>query len=284
MKKISLLTARHLPNLSPDDALLFNYLKSESDWEVDIIIWSEFNPNNFSGDALIIRSVWDYPDHIEQFQKLLHDCQQRKIKVFNPIATIQTNMNKSYLFELQKKFGIKIPQSLTLSPSNYNLEQAIKDLAEEAVLKPIISAAGKNTFRLKSQDVLPQYLQLLKSGDQRTYIVQEFIPEILDGEISVISFGANPSHAILKRPKKGEFRVQSDHGGTVHPYHIDPVLEKEVLKLKPDTQSLLYSRSDWVYSKNQYHLMELELFEPELFFRFCPDAPARMKKCLSELL
>ena len=47
-------------------------------------------------------------------------------------------------------------------------------------------------------------------------MVQEFQKNILSsGEIAVMLFGGEYSHSVLKKQKKGDFRVQDDFGGSV---------------------------------------------------------------------
>jgi hypothetical protein len=46
-------------------------------------------------------------------------------------------------------------------------------------------------------------------------VVQPFLPEIREGEWSLIFLGGEFSHAVVKRPAEGAFRVQHDFGGTV---------------------------------------------------------------------
>ena len=50
-------------------------------------------------------------------------------------------------------------------------------------------------------------------------LVQPFFEQITSlGEASLMIFDGNFSHAILKRAKEGDFRVQDDFGGTVERY------------------------------------------------------------------
>ena len=45
-------------------------------------------------------------------------------------------------------------------------------------------------------------------------MVQPFVPEVLaEGEWSLVFLGGRFSHAVRKRPRGGDFRVQSEHGG-----------------------------------------------------------------------
>ncbi len=47
------------------------------------------------------------------------------------------------------------------------------------------------------------------------YLVQPFQPEIqTEGEWSLIFIDGEYSHAVLKRPAAGDYRVQNDFGGS----------------------------------------------------------------------
>jgi glutathione synthase/RimK-type ligase-like ATP-grasp enzyme len=49
-------------------------------------------------------------------------------------------------------------------------------------------------------------------------LVQEYVSEVIQqGELSLMFFGDEYSHAVIKRPKSGDFRVQTDFGGSVEP-------------------------------------------------------------------
>ena len=99
-------------------------------------------------------------------------------------------------------------------------------------------------------------------------------------------FGGKFSHAILKKAKKGDFRVQDDFGGTVQ--IIDPskeiiqLAERTIKKLKPNP---IYARVDVINNNdNQPVIMELELIEPELWFRFKEDSAKKLGVLIKEFL
>ena len=49
-------------------------------------------------------------------------------------------------------------------------------------------------------------------------LIQEFVDEIeTDGEWSLVFFDGAFSHAVIKRPTAGDFRVQEDFGGSSEP-------------------------------------------------------------------
>ena len=106
-------------------------------------------------------------------------------------------------------------------------------------------------------------------------LFQEFLNDIiLQGEISLIMIGNQYTHAVIKHAKKGDFRVQDDHGGTVEKYNAK---KKEILFAEKCLEAIpftpMYARIDIVYDNNNNpSLSELELIEPELWFRNNPEA------------
>ncbi len=80
----------------------------------------------------------------------------------------------------------------------------------EAIVKPAVSASAYRTWR--SSAVTPEVSrerlrEMLADGDA---IVQRFVPEIVDGEWSLVfvEAGLEP-RGRRKRPRAGEFRTQS---------------------------------------------------------------------------
>ena len=96
----------------------------------------------------------------------------------------------------------------------------------------------------------------------------------LEGEISLIMIGGKYTHAVKKIAKKGDFRVQDDHGGHVKKY---TATKQEILFaekcLEASPFKTVYARVDLVYDNNNIpSLSELELIEPELWFRNKPKS------------
>ena len=116
------------------------------------------------------------------------------------------------------------------------------------------------------------------------FLMQPFIPEIQDqGEISFIYIDGAYSHAVLKRPAAGDFRVQQEHGGSADLFHPDPAIldqANEIAVTVPQVRDSLYCRIDAVARGGKLVLMELELIEPDLYLRGKPWAPARLADAL----
>ena len=99
---------------------------------------------------------------------------------------------------------------------------------------------------------------------------QEFIKNIISkGELSLIVIGGKYTHAVKKTAKKGDFRVQDDHGGKVEVYYAsDKEIEFAEQCINLCSEMPQYARVDITYdNNNELSLVELELIEPELWFR-----------------
>ena len=114
------------------------------------------------------------------------------------------------------------------------------------------------------------------------WIVQPFVPSIWKkGELSVIILGGEVSHGIRKLPKDGDIRVQREHGGRemVETPSVD-ACEVAMAILRACPGEPMYARADLVEREGRLELMEMELFEPELFFALVPEAADRLAKLL----
>lgn len=94
------------------------------------------------------------------------------------------------------------------------------------------------------------------------------------------------THGILKIAKEGDFRVQDDYGGTVHDYQAtaeEIAYAEHAVKSCPEMP--VYARVDvFLDNQNRLALAELELIEPELWFRNHPEAADELAKGIAQLL
>jgi len=157
----------------------------------------------------------------------------------------------------------------------------------EIILKPVVSGGSRHTYRFGRQDSLKFesiFRSLLKD---ESLIIQEFQEQILTrGEVAFMISNGKFTHAVLKKAKKGDFRVQDDFGGSVHSYDPTPEeiswAEQVVSLCKPLP---VYARVDAIWdNSNQQALAELELIEPELWFRYYPEAAENLADALINYL
>src|SRR5579862_1277151 len=98
-------------------------------------------------------------------------------------------------------------------------------------------------------------------------LVQPFLESILRiGEQSLIFFDGIFSHAVVKLPLAGDYRVQEEFGGSVsvtHPAHKSREVAEQALAGLLMTPT--YARIDIVEGDDGPMVMEIELIEPELY-------------------
>jgi len=286
MKKIAFATYPKAPNLTADDALAIAPLK-QFNIDVTPAIWNDPNVNWKQFDAVIVRSCWDYHRQPRPFRQWLDQLQAQQVTLWNPAEIIRWNMHKKYLQELAAK-GVVIPPTIWLeAESSANLFSLLNENRfAQAVIKPMISATAHQTYRTAPATARADQARLDEILRYSGAMIQKFVDEITTtGEWSLIFFAGKFSHAVLKRAPAGDFRVQSDFGGTYHQHLPPPELIKQAEAiLHLIEQPLLYARVDGVDRNGQLVLMELELIEPCLFLNVDAAAPRRLAEAIQLFL
>lgn len=268
--KIALVTyygSYHLSSLKNEDDLLIDYLErkgltvEKTVWNNPEVVWESY-------DVVLIKSPWDYFNLIDDFYAWLAKMEDKNIKFLNPIATLKWNADKHYLKDIEDS-GLSIAPCFFLEKGKQvNLNDYFRSLnTTKFIVKPAVSGGSKNTFKVVADNVegINQQLQSLLAVED--FIVQPFLSEIEEnGEWSFLFFGGKFSHALMKKAKAGDFRVQHVFGGTIHPQqppkHLIVTAQAYVDHF---AKSCLYARVDGVIVDERFLLMELELIEPYLF-------------------
>ena len=282
--KVALLSTDNLENFFTYDKLLIEPMKNIG-WIAEEVSWRNENVNWNGFDAVIVRSTWDYQNDFKNFLDVLEKIDKAS-HLENNFDLMKWNMNKSYLFDLEKK-GVRIVE--TIWEKRFNSETAhhyfdrIK--SNEIIIKPNISANADNTFRLSREKLNEKLHELEKIFAERDFMVQPFMQNIVEeGEYSLFFFNGEFSHCVLKKPKEKDFRVQEEHGGkfkSVVPTEMQKAIGKNII----DKLSVipLYGRTDLVRTDdNDFALMELELIEPSLYFNMDSESPTRFTKAFAE--
>jgi glutathione synthase/RimK-type ligase-like ATP-grasp enzyme len=121
----------------------------------------------------------------------------------------------------------------------------------------------------------------------RPFLVQEYLPGVTEGgEVSLVFFEGTFSHALLKCPQAGEFRVNSQYGGTVSLLGGPPAVLVDQARATLDAlpEVPLYARVDGVWGDGRFVLLELELNEPALGLHLAPAAADRFADAIVERL
>ncbi|WP_412465747.1 ATP-grasp domain-containing protein [Pedobacter sp. KLB.chiD] len=291
MKKIALITyldqgAYDSITVESEDDKLLNFLK-EKGLNIEKVIWNDTYINWEEYSIAILKSPWDYFDLIEDFYTWLDLLETKKVKLLNPIDVVRWNSDKRYLKEIETA-GLKIIPSIFINKQDrLTLKHYFEKFnTNRLIVKPCISGGAKNTFRVTINDVdalAPKLNQLLQEED---FIIQPFLPEILEsGEWSFIFFNGTYSHSLIKKAKAGDFRVQPAHGGSVHPQNPDHELIATAQQyIDLFAKNCLYARVDGTFANGEFLLMELELIEPFLFLNTATESYDRYYKALKELI
>jgi glutathione synthase/RimK-type ligase-like ATP-grasp enzyme len=286
MPTIALVTYRDLPQLTSEDQLVCSALQALG-VQAQAVVWDAPDAAWEHYQAVVVRSCWDYHLHPSRFTTWLGELERLQVPLWNPAPILRWNMHKTYLRDLHAR-GIAVPPTCWLERGGRaELATIFAEHGwQEAVIKPAISATAHNTWRASratSRQDQPRFAAMLQDSD---ILVQQFMePVVSEGEWSFVFFHSQYSHAVLKKAKPGDFRVQDDFGGTVEV--VSPALEliEQAQQIVDSVGSpLLFARVDAIDLNGRLVLMELELIEPFLFLKSDPHAVERFARAILTLL
>ncbi len=261
-------------NVLDEDNLVLKAFENKG-WKAAIKSWDDPDFDWTQTKHVLFRTIWDYFHRFNEFAPWLKETSV-KTNMINAYEQIIWNIDKHYLNDLLDE-GINIPETLFIKKGDSRSLQDLHDDMgwEDTVIKPCISGAGRHTYKLNSENIVDHediYKELIAQEDMMLQPFLELVPE--KGEIAFMVMGGQFTHAILKKAKEGDFRVQDDFGGSIHDYSPTPeeiaFAENVVKSVSPLSA---YARVDAVWDNDgNLCVSELELIEPELWFRKKPEA------------
>jgi glutathione synthase/RimK-type ligase-like ATP-grasp enzyme len=275
MRPIALATCAALPDLTDDDRLLIPALVARgigavpAVWDDDAVDWRAFA-------AVVIRSTWDYHLRQPRFLAWIDRLEALGVPLINPARVLRWNAEKTYLRDLTRAGVPVVPTRWVERDDQTPLAAILRETGwPRAVVKPAIAATAYRTW---ATDLVSagaddaRFRELI--GDGRV-LVQPFLEAIAaEGEWSLMFFRGEYAYSVLKTPRAGDFRVQSDFGGQVVTRNAGPALVAQasgVLDAAPFKRSeLTYARVDGCVVDGTFVLMELEVLEPGLFLAVGP--------------
>ena len=172
--------------------------------------------------------------------------------------------------------------------SNVSLQDLVHEHdLDTFVIKPCISAGAFHTYKIQKEEAADREVLFKKLLEEYSIMLQPFQYNIVTkGELSLMVMNGTYTHGILKKAKAGDFRVQDDYGGTVHDYQATPeeiTYAENAVKSCPEMP--VYARVDvFLDNQNKLALAELELIEPELWFRNHPEAADELARGIQQLI
>lgn len=239
--------------------------------------WTD--PGDLSDFDLVMPLVaWGYHLDPPRWHALLGRLEHEGAKVLNPVPLLSWNSDKRYLAELGGKGIAVIPTRLVEALDEAALAEARAEYGDDLVIKPPVSAAADGTHRLGLGDPLPADAKF------REMLVQPFLRSVAEeGEYSIMLFGGRFSHAVVKRPKAGDYRVQPHLGGTEQPCAPPAgAIELAQAALAAAPAEAAYARVDMVRDgTGALAIIELELIEPSLWLQHAPDGGASFAEIIT---
>lgn len=290
MKQIALVTELERPALSQSDALLVAPLREYGleaiavPWDAPDMEWEQYH-------LVVLRSCWLYHRQAERFRGWIQQLQQTGVNLWNPAPLVLWNMDKRYLRDLAER-GVPVVPTVWLEPEEQvDLADVIQQQGwSDVVVKPRVSASAYGIWRTSLANAPREQAAFQVMVQKSGVMVQPVMPEIVEGEWSLVFFLGEYSHAALKKPKAGDIFVQQYLGGTssaaAPPPFLIPQAQTAIRQAVAQaglTGWPLYARVDGLVQGSTFVLMELELIEPGLFLGADPDAAARFASMIYHL-
>ena len=285
-KTVALVTYAAFPDLAPDDRLLRDVLLRRG-IGAQAVVWDNRDARWGGFDAIVIRSTWDYHLRHAEFLGWIDRIASSGAQVWNPPAVLRWNADKTYLRDLASRGAPVVPTQWVEPGAKVSLTELLTYQGwDRAVMKPAISASAHETWRVtlgRDRADEAKFRSLVARG---RVLVQPYVREVeTEGEWSLIFLGGRFSHAVVKQPAPGDFRVQVELGGRARAATADPAIVRVaagILALAPEP--CLYARVDGCIVGGAFRLMELELLEPTLFLDQPPAAAERLGEEIAKRL
>ena len=276
----------HLSDIFLEDDLLKQAL-IELGLKAERLSWDDSDFDWSQTKSVIFRSTWDYFERFDEFSNWLKEVSEKTV-LFNSKEIIYWNIDKHYLKDLNAN-GINTADTRFIEKGeSITLKALHNELGwDETVLKPCVSGTARHTYRLNLSNIDSHESIFKQLISDESMMLSPFQHDIVKtGERSLVMLNGEFSHAVLKVAKKGDFRVQDNFGGTVHVYKPTPMEVKfaqMVVNACPELP--IYARVD-IFTDNNGELavLEVELIEPELWFRNNPKAANVLAEALKEKL
>lgn len=256
-----------------------------------VVDWRDHDHDWSGHELVVVRSTWDYTDHVEAFLAALSTI-AGVTELANPLAAVRANVDKRYLVRLAARGVPVVPTAVV------EVGEPFEPPAGPFVVKPVVSAGGRDTERYEADALEPAraHVDALHAAG-RAALVQPYVAGVDEhGETGLVYLADQLSHAFRKGPLlepgvpyvEGLYRAEQI--SPRHPSGPERSVAEAVLDavagIDPSTHrsELLYARVDLVPGPDGPLLMELELVEPSLFLDLRDGAASRAADAIARHL
>ncbi len=248
-------------------------------YEVRGVPWLQIDPGALGPhQTVVLRTVWDYSIKLPEFRRWVDELQQCNVHLINGADLIDWNVDKAYLLELSAA-GFETPSTCAPTDAEDALRFLEASQSESFIIKPRIGGGGIDVFRLTKAEASATLKQ--RSEPFSDIIVQEYCPEVEEGEISFVFFYNDFSHAIRRVPSQGDFRANGSYGSKVAPYvPPDEAIDaaRQIIGCAPSLP--VFSRIDAFMRGSTLICSEFELLDPALFLKYDAGSAARFAQAI----
>ena len=234
-----------------------------------------------AGATIVIRSTWDYVERPARFARWLAHLVARDATIHNPVGLLRWNIHKRYLTALARRGVPIVPTRVVAAGARCDVAALRAEMSwDDIVVKPAIGGSARLAMHSRQGGMHAVQRHLDRLTRQEDALVQPFLDSIAtSGEISVVAIAGAPCLAVEKRPAAGDWRVHAEFGGTAAPAPLTEALvriARAALDVLDETPT--YARVDVTGDPSGHQVLELELIEPELFFRLDPTLADRLAR------
>jgi hypothetical protein len=238
-------------------------------------VWTDPGVRWDEARMVIIRYAFDYTQNRDAFLAWAEKV-EATTQLHNPRAVLRWNSHKAYLRELDADGIAIVPTAWIETGANVNLEHLMTERGwRDVVIKPAVDNGARRALRVSQDRTKPGQAHLDSILANNDAMIQPFISATETvGEKALIHFDGRFSHAIRKDQMLAGRPFSIDRTPLTDPAAAERELAEQVLaRFDPP---LLYARVDTIVSDGVAMLMELEAFEPVLFFSKAPGSADRM--------
>lgn len=265
--KIAFVTQSKHPEMEDDDRPLAAALAKRG----AVVLSAAWDDPDFAFDRVdlaLLRSPWDYYRRFDEFLTWLSKV-EKQTSLVNPADIVRWNAHKRYMLDLASK-GVRVVPSAVVARGE---STSLADLCDRrewktVVLKPAVSADSWETIRVEPERYAEGQTYLDRHCPDRDIMVQPFVKDVDEGgEQCLIFFGGRYSHAVMKNSAFKGGRHVGPEGRLIEPGQDAVRMAHDVLVLA-GVSEIPYARVDIARDEaGAPLLLELELFEPTLFFK-----------------
>ncbi len=245
----------------------------------EVVVWDDPTVDWPSYDLVVLRTPWDYIDRVGEFVAWARRV-EGVTRLCNAASIVEWNTHKRYLFDLEAAAVPIVPTRMVARDAPFPFQRAtMRRFEGEVVVKPAVGVGAFGVARLDAatEEAFAHVEALCMLGDT---LIQPMVPSVVEnGEVSIVHLGGDYSHAVRKVPAVGDFRIHTEHGGTVaahEPTDAELAVAADALAVvvAETGERPLYARIDLVDLAGPV-VNEVEVTEPELFLRLAPGAADR---------